>query len=67
MIKINVITNNQRWFHFIKNPNNYVNRKVNKLNLKRNIEKNIFFCTILLAGNKEITKLNKKFRKKNKR
>ena len=65
MIKINVITNNQRWFHFIKNPNNYVNRKVNKLNLKRNIEKNIFFCTILLAGNKEITKLNKKFRKKN--
>ena len=65
MIKINVITNNQRWFHFIKSPNNYINRKVNKLNLKRNIEKNIFFCTILLAGNKEITKLNKKFRKKN--
>jgi len=65
MIKISVITNNERWFHFIKSPNNYINRKVNKLNLEHNKKKNIFFCTLLLSGNKEIAKLNKKFRKKN--
>ncbi|MDC1130631.1 rRNA maturation RNase YbeY [Pelagibacteraceae bacterium] len=65
MIKISVITNNKRWFYFIKDPSNYINRKVKKLNLGRNLEKNIFFCTLLLSGNKEISKLNKKFRKKN--
>ena len=64
MIKISVITNNKRWFYFIKDPNSYINRKVKKLNLGRNLEKNVFFCTLLLSGNKEISELNKKFRKK---
>jgi len=36
MIKINVITNNINWFRYIKNPNNYLDRKLNKLNLKNN-------------------------------
>ena len=67
MIKINVITNNINWFRYIKNPNNYLDRKLNKLNLKDKtfVTKNIFF-TLLLSGNKEIKFLNKKFRKKNK-
>ena len=66
MIKINVITNNVKWFHFIKNPNNYIERKVNKLNLKnKDFKKKTFFCTLLLSGNREIIKLNKKFRKRN--
>ena len=65
MIKINVITNNVKWFHFIKNPNSYIERKVNKLNLKnKDFKKKTFFCTLLLAGNREIIKLNKKFRKR---
>jgi|TARA_B110000881_G_scaffold208428_1_gene213602 probable rRNA maturation factor len=67
MIKINVITNNVNWFHFIKKPTNYIDRKVKKLNLKnKNFKKNIIFCTLLLSNNEEIKNLNKKFRKKNK-
>ena len=67
MIKINVITNNVNWFKFIKNPINYIDRKVKKLNFKnKKFKKNIIFCTLLLSSNKEIRKLNMKFRKKNK-
>jgi probable rRNA maturation factor len=66
MIKINVITNNIKWHHFIKNPNNYLDRKIDRLNLKNKkfIKKNIY-CTLLLSGSQEIKFLNKKFRKKN--
>ena len=66
MIKINVITNNIKWHHFIKNPNNYLNRKIDRLNLKNKkfLKKNIY-CTLLLSGSQEIKFLNKKFRKKN--
>ena len=67
MIKINVITNNVRWFLFIKSPTSYIDRKVKKLNLKNEkFKKKIIFCTLLLSNNKEIQNLNKKFRKKNK-
>ena len=67
MIKINVITNNIKWFHYIKNPNNYLERKLSKLNSKnKTFKKNNIFCTLLLSNNKEIQLLNKKFRKKNK-
>ena len=67
MIKINVITNNTNWLRYIKSPNNYLDRKIKKINLKdkKFLKKNLF-CTLLLSGNKEITFLNKKFRKKNK-
>ena len=67
MIKINVITNNIKWFHYIKNPNIYLDRKLKKLNFKnKDFKKNNIFCTLLLSNNKEIKLLNKKFRKKNK-
>jgi len=67
MIKINVITNNFNWYRFIKIPNNYIERKIKKLNLKnKNYKKNIIFCTLLLSNTKVIKKLNSKFRKKNK-
>jgi probable rRNA maturation factor len=67
MIKINVITNNFNWYRFIKIPNNYIERKIKKLNLKnKNYKKNIIFCTLLLSNTKAIKKLNSKFRKKNK-
>ena len=67
MIKINVITNNTNWYQLIKNPNNYIDRKIDKINLKNKVfyKKNIF-CTLLLSNNKEIKHLNKKFRKKDK-
>ena len=67
MIKVNVITNNSNWFKYIKKPNYYVDKKINKLNSKvKEFKKKHIFCTLLLSGNKEIKKLNKKFRKKNK-
>ena len=67
MIKINVITNNFNWYRFIKIPNNYIERKIKKLNFKnKNYKKNIIFCTLILSNTKLIKKLNSKFRKKNK-
>ena len=67
MIKINVITANKEWHQYIKNPNDFVDKKISIYNKKnKNFKKNIIFCTLLLSDNKEIKKLNKKFRKKNK-
>ncbi len=67
MIKINIITNNKAWFRYIKSPNSFIDRKVRNLNKKSlKFKKNIVFCTLLLSGEKEIKKLNKKFRNKNK-
>ena len=67
MIKINVITNYLRWTKFIKNPTNYIDKKIKKLNFKnKNYKTNTIFCTLLLSGNQEIKKLNKRFRKVNK-
>ena len=67
MIKFNVITNNSKWLKYIKNPDRYLNKRINKLNNKsKKFIKNNFFCTLLLSGDNEIKKLNNKFRKKNK-
>ena len=61
MIKINVITNNNNWFNYIKKPNNYLERKTVRLNLKdKEFKKKKIICTLLLSGNKEIKFLNKK-------
>ena len=67
MIKINVITNNNNWHRFIKKPKTYIDRKIKKLNSKKEIfPKKDIFCTLLLSNDKEIKNLNHKFRKKNK-
>lgn len=67
MIKINVITNHTNWLNYIKNPNYYIDKKVNKINLKeKKLIKKKYFCTLLLSNGREIKYLNKKFRKKNK-
>ena len=67
MIKFNVITKNNSWYKYIKNPNHYIDKKIKKLNLKNEIlKKNNIYCTLLLSDDREIKILNKKFRKKNK-
>ena len=54
MIKINVITKNTNWFRYIKNPSNYIDKKITKLNLKnKDFNKKSLFCTLLLSGNKK--------------
>ncbi len=66
MIKINVISNNNKWKKYLKDPINYIEKKIEKLN-KKNIQyqKKVIFCTLLLSSNNEIKKLNKRFRNKN--
>tara|TARA_B100001248_G_C27342926_1_gene437243 strand:- start:775 stop:1233 length:459 start_codon:yes stop_codon:yes gene_type:complete len=67
MIKINIITNNNGWKNYIKNPKKYFEKNIKRIN-KGFIKyrKNIIYFTLLLSGDKEIRKLNKQFRKKNK-
>ncbi len=67
MIKVNVITKNYGWKRYIKDPNNYIDKKIKKLNLNiKKFSKTNILCTLLLSDNKQIRFLNKKFRKKNK-
>ncbi|MDB9760815.1 rRNA maturation RNase YbeY [Pelagibacteraceae bacterium] len=67
MIKIDVLVNNKAWKKYIVNPNIYLTKKLKKIEKKINLfKKNKLNFTLLLSGNSEIKKLNKKFRKKNK-
>ena len=67
MIKVNVILNNIIWKKYLKNPNSFIDKKIELLNKKNKLyKKNTLICTLLLSGPEEIKKLNKKFRKKNK-
>ena len=66
MIRINTISNNKAWYRYIKNPSDYIENKVDKINCKlKKYKKKKIFCTLLLSGNNEIKRLNKKFRNKN--
>ena len=67
MIKVNVILKNNSWKRYLKNPINFIDQKMSLINKKNKLYKrNILICSLLLAGTSDITKLNKKFRKKNK-
>ena len=67
MIKANVIIKNSSWYRYIKNPNSFIDRKINNLNRKNiKFKKKTIYFTLLLSGRNEIKSLNKKFRKKNK-
>ena len=67
MIKINTISNNKSWKSYLTNPNDFIQKKIKNLNRKMKIYKRkTIYCTLLLSGDKEIKKLNKRFRKKNK-
>ena len=67
MIKVDVFIKNKNWKKKISNPYKYLNRRVKYLQSSIGFlkNKNVNF-SLLLAGNKEIKLLNKKFRKKNK-
>ena len=67
MIRVNVEVDNKSWHKKIKNPKNYLKKKLKKFskNIKFFKSKNITF-TILLTSSVNMKKLNKKFRKRNK-
>jgi probable rRNA maturation factor len=55
------------WVKHINNPEKYLKKKLKKAEKKISIlKKNKLNFTLLLSGDNEIKKLNKKFRKKNK-
>jgi len=67
MIKADVLNNYKNWKKYIVDPDNYLKKKLKKIEPRISIfKKNKLSFTLLLSGEKEIKKLNKKFRKKNK-
>ena len=66
MIKANVILDYSKWKNKIKDPENYLEKKLKKLSKKPYFKKKKQEFSILLTNNKEMKKLNHQFRKKNK-
>ena len=66
MISIDVISESNLWSKKIKKPNIFFNSLVQAFPKKYSFIKNKVSLTILLSNNKNIKKLNKKFRNKNK-
>ena len=66
MIKANVISSHLKWKKFLIKPNEYLKKRLNKLSKAPSFKKKKHEFSILLTNNKEMKKLNYKFRKKNK-
>ena len=66
MIKANIHLGSPKWLKKIENPKNYFNKKIFKLNKILNKKKKIEL-SILLTDNKNMKKLNSKFRGKKNR
>ena len=66
MIKVNVLSEDKSWSKKIKNKNFFFNNLCKSFPKKfQFVNKKIYF-TLLLSNNKNIRKLNRKFRNKNK-
>ena len=66
MIKANVILDYSKWKNKIKDPNNYLKKKLKKLSKITHFKRKKQEFSILLTNNKKMKNLNLKFRKKNK-
>ena len=66
MIKANVILDYSKWKNKIKDPNNYLKKKIIKLSRIPYFKRKNQEFSILLTNNKKMQKLNLMFRKKNK-
>tara|TARA_Y100000992_G_C21185853_1_gene453073 strand:+ start:170 stop:628 length:459 start_codon:yes stop_codon:yes gene_type:complete len=66
MIKINVLIENKSWKKYIKNPKNYLKKKIIKLENNIPFKNKKIEFSLLLSDTRFITRLNLKFRKKNK-
>ena len=66
MIKANVILDYSEWKNKIKDPNNYLKKKLSKLTKIPYFKRKKQEFSILLTNNKKMKHLNLKFRKKNK-
>ena len=66
MINADVVVENKSWNKKIKDPSNYIKKKIKKIFKFNSLKKNRFSLTILLTGNSKMKYLNNKFRNKNK-
>ena len=66
MINADVVVENKLWNKKIKNPNNYIKKKIKKIFKFNSFKRRSFSLTILLTDNSKMKNLNKKFRNKNK-
>ena len=66
MINADVVVENKLWNKKIKDPNNYIKKKIKKIYKFNSLKKKRFSLTILLTDNSKMKYLNKKFRNKNK-
>ena len=67
MIKVNVFVREKKWKKYIVNPQRDLKNKIGKIkNAIPLLKSKKVVFSVLLAGNKEIKNLNKKFRNKNK-
>ena len=66
MIKVNVILDYPDWGKKIKNPSNYIIKKLKTLSKIPSFRNKKQEFTLLLTNNRKMKSLNNKFRKKNK-
>ena len=66
MINADVVVENKLWNKKIKNPSNYIKKKIKKISKFNTLKKKRFSLTILLTDNFKMKFLNKEFRSKNK-
>jgi probable rRNA maturation factor len=66
MNSIDVVLDHHLWEKKIKNPKNYIKKKILKLNKLKFFKNKSNNYTIFLTNNKKMKALNKKFRNKNK-
>ena len=66
MINADVVVENKLWNKKIKNPSNYIKKKIKKISKFNSLKKKRFSLTILLTDNSKMKYLNKEFRSKNK-
>ena len=66
MIKANIILDYSKWKNKIKNPKNYIKKRLKKFSKIPNFQRKKQEFSILLTNSKKMKSLNFKFRKKNK-
>jgi len=66
MINADVVVENKLWNKKIKNPSNYIKKKIKKISKFNSLKKKRFSLTILLTDNSKMKYLNKEFRSKKK-
>ena len=65
MIKANIILDYSKWKNKIKNPKNYIKKRLKKFSKIPNFQTKKQEFSILLTNSKKMKSLNSKFRKKN--